>query len=229
MKAGGRLAALLFLAACGTAPPPRDRPPAAKVAAPEPPPTDPCIELQGKPPVPLDKQYSGVLKRARCQAEVLAIMNGVAKALGVGCEYCHDEADYTQSTPKKEVANWMARELMPRLAKRSGGDTTCADCHADDGKGKAKILGSPRNRQRAVEWMTVRLVERFDAAAGGPLYCATCHVRRLGDPGFDPHVIFTEHLPPLSAPPLAVPPASVAPASPTSAPSGVEGAQDGER
>jgi len=163
--------------------------------------------VAGKPPAPLTKEYSGVLKRARCQAEVLTIMSGVAKSLGVGCDYCHDEMDYEQSTPKKEVANWMARELVPRLVKRSGGEPTCADCHADDGKGKAKILGTPRSRQRAVEWMTVRLVERFDTSAGGPLYCASCHVRRLGDPGFDPHVIFTEHLParpvPVTAPATA--------------------------
>jgi len=170
------------------------------VPAPAAAPPDPCAPVDGKPPAPLAKSYSGVLKLARCQAEVLTIMDGVAKALGVGCAHCHDEADYAKSTPKKDVANWMATELMPRLAKRAGGSITCADCHADDGKGKAKILGAPRSRSRAVEWMTVRLVERFDAKVGGPLYCATCHVRRLGDPGFDGHVIFTEHLPPLPPP-----------------------------
>ena len=136
-----------------------------------------------------------------------------------------------KSTPKKDVANWMASELIPRLAKRGGGTISCADCHADDGKGKAKILGMPRSRQRAVEWMTVRLVERFDAAAGGPLYCATCHVRRLGDPGFDPHVIFTEHLPPMpaTATPASSPEATGAEASPAVAPRGAEGAPDGGR
>ena len=175
------------------------------------PPPDPCAPLDGKPPAPLAKAYSGVLKRARCQAEIQTIMQGVADALGVSCGHCHDPADYAKSTPKKDVANWMASELIPRLAKRGGGTISCADCHADDGKGKAKILGAPRSRQRAVEWMTVRLVERFEAAAGGPLYCATCHVRRLGDPGFDGRVILTEHLPPLPPPP----PPSVVPASPS--------------
>lgn len=171
--------------------------------------------MDGKPPAPLEKTYSGVLKPARCQAEVLTIMAGVAKALGVGCDHCHDEMNYAKSSPEKEIANWMATELVPRLVKRGGGSITCADCHADDGKGKAKILGAPRSRSRAVEWMTVRLVERFDAAAGGPLYCATCHVRRLGDPGFDGHVILTDHLPPL--PPRAAD-AGPAPAASVEAP-----------
>lgn len=178
--------------------------------APPAPPPDPCAPVDGRPPEPVAKAYSGVLKPARCQAEILTIMAGVAKALGVGCDHCHDEMDYAKSTPKKEVANWMATELVPRLAKRGGGNIACADCHADDGKGKAKILGAPRSRSRAVEWMTVRLVERFDAATGEPLYCATCHVRRLGDPGFDGHVILTDHLPPLPPSPPAA--ASVAPA-----------------
>lgn len=218
MNAGGRLAALFLLVGCGTAPPPREKPPAAPLPASEAPPPDPCADVDGKPPAPLAKPYSGVLKRARCQAEVLTIMQGVAKALGVDCTHCHDAVDYAKSTPKKDVANWMASELMPRLAKRDGGTITCADCHADDGRGKAKILGAPRTRQRAVEWMTVRLVERFAAAAGGPLYCATCHVRRLGDPGFDGRVILTDHLPPL--PPAPSP--SVVPASP---PGGAEDAQ----
>jgi len=153
--------------------------------------------------VPLTKTYSGVLKPARCQAELESIMQGVAQALGVGCPYCHDTADYAKSTPKKQIANWMASELVPRLAKRAGGAITCADCHADDGRGKAKILGSPRSRQRAVEWMTAGLVERFETAGGAPLYCVNCHNRPLGSPGFDGRVILTGHLPPL--PPSASP------------------------
>ena len=189
------------------------------IPAPAAPAPDPCAPVDGTAPAPVAKTYSGVLKRARCQAEVQSIMQGVADALGVDCGHCHDQADYAKSTPKKDVANWMASELVPRLAKRGGGTISCADCHADDGKGKAKILGAPRSRQRAVEWMTARLVERFEAAAGGPLYCATCHVRRLGDPGFDGHVILTGHLPPL---PVSSPP-SVVPAGP---PGSTEAASD---
>jgi hypothetical protein len=138
-----------------------------------------------------------VLKPARCQPEVLQIMQGVSRALGVDCSHCHDLADYAKGTQNKQIANWMASELMPRLANRSGKPLICADCHADDGRGKAKILGAPRNRQRAVEWMNTVLVERFDAAAGGRLFCNTCHVGPLGSPAFQGRVILTNHLPPL--------------------------------
>ena len=188
---------LVVLAACGTPPEPRPAARPAPVVAPPAPAPDPCEPVNGKPAPPLTTTYSGVLRSARCQPEVLTIMQGVAKALGTGCDHCHDEMDFGAPTQNKRIANWMATELEPRLAKRSGGAVACADCHADDGKGKAKILGSPRRRERAVEWMTANLVERFDAAAGGPLYCKTCHVGQFGTARFEPRVILTDHLPPL--------------------------------
>jgi hypothetical protein len=195
------------LCACGTPPVPRERPRPAPLAAPEPPPRDPCEPVDGKPPPPVAGAYTGVLRAARCQPEVLAIMQGIARSLGVGCDHCHDETDYSAATQNKRIANWMATELVPRLRKRSGAAIACADCHADDGHGKAKILGMPRSRQRAVEWMTTGLVERFDTAAGDPPYCKTCHVGQLGTPAFDGHVILTDHLPPAPlADTLGVPP-----------------------
>jgi hypothetical protein len=207
------------LAACGTPPEPRAAPAPAPLPAPAPPPSDPCEPLDGKPPAPVSVAYAGVLRGARCQPEVLAIMQNVARALGTGCDHCHAGKDFSAATPNKLIANWMASELVPRLAKRSGGAVACADCHAGDGKGKAKILGAPRSRQRAVEWMTVSLVERFDAAAGGPLYCKTCHVGQLGTPAFQGHVILTDHLPPLPAQePTASGAAAVAPGAGALAP-----------
>jgi hypothetical protein len=192
-----RLCFVVALAACGSPPLPREPAEHAPARAEERPARDPCEPVDGKPPAPVTGNYTGVLKSARCQAEVLAIMNSVATALGTGCEHCHDVMDYAAPSENKRVANWMASELVPRLAKRSGGAITCGDCHADDGKGKTKILGAPRSRTRAVEWMTARLVERFDAAAGGPLYCKACHVGQLGTPAFQGRVILTEQLPPL--------------------------------
>lgn len=181
---------VLVLVACGTPPQPRVEP--ARPAAVSPataPPRDPCEPVDGQPPAPLTQTYDGVLARARCQAEVTVIMQGVAKALGVACSYCHEPGDFAAATPKKAIANWMAQELVPRLQKRAGGSVTCADCHVEGGRGRAKLLGTPRSRQRAVEWMTTRLVERFDTAAGTPLYCKACHGENLGKPGFREHVI----------------------------------------
>jgi hypothetical protein len=194
-----RLCFASVLVACGSPPLPHEPAEAPPALAEAPPARDPCEPVDGKPPAPVTGNYTGVLQGARCQPEVLAIMNGVAKALGTGCDHCHDEMDYAAPSENKRIANWMASELSSRLSKRAGGAVTCADCHADDGKGKAKILGAPRSRTRAVEWMTASLVERFDAAAGGPVYCKTCHVGQLGTPAFQGHVILTEHLPPRSA------------------------------
>ena len=194
-----RLCFVIALAACGSPPLPREPAEGAPPLAEVPPARDPCEPVGGVPPAPVSRRYTGVLANARCQPEVLAIMNGVSKALGTGCEHCHDVMDYTAPSENKRVANWMAAELMPRLSKRSGGAITCADCHADDGKGKTKILGAPRSQTRAVEWMTAGLVERFDAAAGGPLYCKACHVGQLGTPAFQKRVILGEQLPPRPA------------------------------
>jgi hypothetical protein len=172
--------------ACGTPPPPRVKPapppPVVSVALP---PRDPCEPLEGKPAAPLGATYDGVLAKARCQPEVVVVMQGVARALGVDCPYCHEPGNFAAPTHQKQVANWMAKELVPQLTKRAGGPVACADCHA----GRAKLLGSPRSRQRAVEWMTTRLVERFDTAAGKPLYCKTCHRENLGKPGFRRQII----------------------------------------
>jgi len=201
MLRGACLAVLLALPACGTPPPVREQPRPPPRSAPDATAPDPCEPVNGRPPAPVAGVYTGVLGAARCQPEVLAIMQGLTRSLGVDCDHCHDETDYSAATENKRIANWMATELMPRLALRSGKRVGCADCHADDGHGKAKILGAPRSRQRAVEWMTTALVERFDAAVGGPLYCRTCHLGQLGAPAFQGHVILTEHLPP--APPAA--------------------------
>jgi hypothetical protein len=158
---------------------------------------DPCRDEAGWPggEVP---SYQGLAKGARCRAELVAIMKDVARALGVGCEHCH-VADFSAPTRNKQVANWMATELMPSLEKRGGGAISCADCHASNGPPRAKILGAPRRRDLAVEWMTVVLVERFAAASGEPLYCRTCHGAGLGEAGFRGSVILAHPLTP--APP----------------------------
>jgi hypothetical protein len=124
-------------------------------------------------------------------------MSETARALGVGCDYCHEQGDFARSTPKKEVANWMAVKLASSLRRRGGGAVTCADCHAitSGAQGVAKILGSPRRQDRSVEWMTSVLVERFETAGGDPLYCRNCHIGTLGTPDFIGQVILTDHLP----------------------------------
>jgi hypothetical protein len=186
------LYAALGLLGCGTPPPAREAPKPLPVAPPLPPERDPCEPADGKPPEPLAAPYTGLLANARCRAEVPVIMGKVSRALGVDCTYCHVAGNFAATTEKKRVANWMATELVPSLKKRDGTAISCADCHAEGGAPRAKILGSPRNRSLAVEWMTTKLVERFDRATGGPLYCKACHRENLGSSGFRAHLILTE-------------------------------------
>lgn len=188
--------------------------------------TDDCEPVPGKPPPqPLLKQYTGVAAKARCQREVYTIMGGLTHFLGVKCAYCHEEPDYAKMTHRKSVANWMARELIPSLAKKDGaGEIWCNDCHVVDGKGTAKILSNPRNPRFAAEWMTTHMVEEFDAADESPLRCKDCHKGNLGSPEFQAKIILTDKLPP--RPTRAEPPAP-APAPPDPEPPATDaGASD---
>lgn len=192
------LALACGLLACG---PPRTRQPlpAGHARAPaEPlPRADPC----GESAATAELGFQGLLRGARCQAEVVERMTETSRALGVACDYCHERGDFARPTPMKEVANWMAQKVVPSLRKRGGGAVQCADCHASNGHGAAKFLGTPRRQDLSVEWMTVVLAERFETAQGAPLYCRTCHTDDLGKAGFQKRVILTDRLPPL--PPLS--------------------------
>jgi Cytochrome c7 and related cytochrome c len=178
---------------------------------------DDCEVEAGKPPPgPLRIQYTGVAKAARCQRAVYTIMGGLTHFLGVECRHCHLEPDYAADTHNKQLANWMARELVPRLQKRvadagGGRDVWCQDCHT----GKRKLLGDPRRRDFAIEWMTTHLVEDFDTVAGKPPKCKDCHGGDLGSPEFRSKIILGE----LSG--LATPVVPAAPVAPAEAPPAV--------
>jgi Zn-finger protein len=188
---------------CGARPlPPRQgdpgdeprAPPARRAAS-----ADDCAVVPGRPPPePLRREYEGVARSARCQREVYTIMGGIAHFVGQQCSYCHIENDYPKMTNRKQIANWMARELVPNLRKKGGGDVWCGDCHLVNGKGTAKILGSPRDESRAIEWMTTHMVDRFETADGRPLYCETCHGGRLGSPEFRRDIILQDLFVPAS-------------------------------
>lgn len=194
-----RVLALAFacgLFSCGAPQGPKPLPAASARAPADPlPRADPCgagTEELG---------FQGLLRGARCQAEVVERMTETARALGVACDYCHERGDFMRATPMKDVANWMATKLAPSLRKRGGGAVECGDCHASNGHGVAKFLGTPRQQDLSVEWMTVVLAERFETAQGAPLYCRNCHTDDLGKAGFQKRVILTDRLPPL--PPLS--------------------------
>jgi hypothetical protein len=200
------LAVVLFLgalSACGGAPvevversaEPTSPPPTLRRRADLP---DDCAEVPGKPPPePLRRQYTGVAAAARCQREVYSIMGGLTHFLGVECEYCHVADDYPAPTHNKQVANWMATELIPSLEKKDGEKPWCNDCHTANGKGTPKILGVPRRQGFVIEWMTTHLTDRFERANDqGSLLCKDCHRANLGSPDFQRRIILTDHLPP---------------------------------
>ena len=160
---------------------------------------DDCEQQPGQPPPdPLERTYTGVAAKARCQREVYTIMGGVTHFLGVQCKYCHLVPDYKAMTHRKEIANWMASELVPALQKKKDGAAPwCGSCHDSAGKAKgvAKILGDPRNPSFAIEWMTTHLVEDFQTKNGSPLHCKSCHQGNVGTPEFQKKIILTNHLP----------------------------------
>ncbi len=192
--------------ACGGAPerassapplPPAFVASAPSAVRPQAPTFDDCETQPGQPPPePLVRAYTGVAAKARCQREVYTIMGDVTQALGVKCDYCHLVPDYAAMTRRKEIANWMASELIPSLQKHDGAPPWCEDCHTVNGKAVAKILGEPRRTSWAVEWMTTRLVADFETGHGAALQCKSCHEANLGATDFQRRVILTHHLPP---------------------------------
>lgn len=163
---------------------------------------DDCALQPGKPPPkPLEREYTGLAAKARCQREIYTIMGGVTHFLGVKCNYCHLVPDYKAMTHRKHIANWMARELIPHLAKKTVGpagevaEVWCNDCHVVNGKATPKILGNPRDERWAIEWMTTHMVENFQTAKGNALFCKSCHKGTLGSPEFQRKIILSERLP----------------------------------
>jgi hypothetical protein len=141
-------------------------------------------------------------------------MGGLTHFLGVQCAFCHVEPNYQVMTHNKQVANWMARELIPRLEKKGGGEVWCNDCHVLAGKGTAKILRNPRSEAFAVDWMTTHLVANFEGEGGKVLRCKGCHGGNLGSPEFRKTVILTERLLGVELKPKAPPAGQESPTGP---------------
>lgn len=169
---------------------------------------DPCATAGGSAAAaPLAKSYTGLLRDARCREEVSSIMSGVSAALGVRCRYCHLESDYAAATQRKQIANWMARELAAGLITKHGRHpVTCAHCHRASGRGEARLLGSPRSESLAIEWMTLHMTNDFVRVDGKALRCKTCHVGNLGSSDFRQQLLLS-HLAGLSL--AAQPPAAL--------------------
>ncbi len=79
-----------------------------------------------------------VLPKGTSRDQLKQVMKAQAKALGVECDYCHDQPDMAKETEKKLLARrmmLMVRSINQQL--RSAGikrEATCATCH----RGQAK-------------------------------------------------------------------------------------------
>jgi nitrate/TMAO reductase-like tetraheme cytochrome c subunit len=79
--------------------------------------------------------------------QVMNVMQAFTKALGVKCDYCHQEGDFAAETPRKQVARFMMTEFSAKLTKPDGSRVGCNDCH----QGHALPLSHlpfPRREQR---------------------------------------------------------------------------------
>lgn len=190
MRALPAIAALsLLLGSCAPlapAPPVSDPVPAPR---PEP---DVC---KGSPPVP--RPHAGILRDARCDQDMYAIMASVGDQLGVECNACHvtraddpSKEDYLPPTPRQAVANWMSTHLMQAVKPADGSKLRCRSCHTDElGRPVLKILGDKRDPVKVNEWMSLVMVRRFVAADGSRLKCKSCHVGTPGTAEFRGKVI----------------------------------------
>jgi hypothetical protein len=96
--------------------------------------------------------------------EPLPDMDAIARALGVGCSYCHLERDYqSDENPKKKIAREMiamTRELNARIQAATGRPAAqgkpihCVNCH--------RGLPVPRT---LIETLTATMIEKGDQAA----------------------------------------------------------------
>jgi hypothetical protein len=163
-------------------------------------PFDPCDD---SPPVP--REFTGILRVARCRQDMFLTMASVAGQLGVECRHCHvphptdpKKEDYPVMTPKKDIANWMSQHLMQAVKPADGSPLKCKSCHTDaNGKPVAKILGNPRDVIKAQEWMSMVMVNKFVSKSGEKLKCKSCHVGNFTTPQFQAKVLLrSEQIPP---------------------------------
>ncbi len=146
-------------------------------------------------------RYQGLLRNARCDQQKFLTMASVMKQLGVTeCTYCHapdptnpKKALYTESTPRKEIANWMLSTFVDGLRRVDGNPMTCRSCHTSEkgkGHGAPHFLKEPRDVAFTQEWMNEVMTTQFSDRAGERLRCKTCHEGMAPSrAGWNPHVI----------------------------------------
>ena len=76
-------------------------------------------------------------------ARLMEAMNHFTKALGVDCAYCHS-GDFSDETPRKQIARYMITEFSAKLVKQDGSPVTCDGCHQGHAR-PLSVLPFPRH------------------------------------------------------------------------------------
>ena len=78
--------------------------------------------------------------------QLMAQMQSYTKALNIKCDYCHS-GEFTNDSPRKEVARYMITEYTNNLTK-DGKAVTCNDCHQGRAKMAARLPRPPQPPQQ---------------------------------------------------------------------------------
>lgn len=101
-----------------------------------------------------------------------AVMQSFARALGAGCDDCHD-ADRAAPTPRTRIARLMWDRFVRGLRLRGGGPLYCDSCH----QGALTFLDhSDESIDGPIgQFMQASYVDALVRSDGAPHGCATCH------------------------------------------------------
>jgi hypothetical protein len=78
-----------------------------------------------------------ILPSDTSMADLRRTMQGMARALGVQCDFCHDMDNMAKDTPKKNEARAMMRmtnAINQRHLQNSSTPVTCMTCHRGEKK-----------------------------------------------------------------------------------------------
>jgi len=98
------------------------------------------------------------------------LMTSFSESLGVPCNGCHAEGDFSVDTRRKRVAKRMYNELVRVLATTSGEAVFCDSCHQG-----AMFFLDRRDKAKVADFMIDGMVGKLKRVDGTDHDCATCH------------------------------------------------------
>lgn len=109
--------------------------------------------------------------------QIIQVMQEWSTALGVGCNYCHQDS-FETDTPRKQIARLMQRDYVAKLKHVDGKAVSCQDCHQGQAKLSIRSLENA-SRKAAAGSPVLRSVRVKLKSAGVLLWRASTKVRFL--------------------------------------------------